>query len=116
MFYICCYTQSLIKIKYMEAIIGFFMIIGGMFLFNFLTKQYDKKQKRRNEEYKKMYPELEALGKLYQQKNFDTKRESLLIMQHHLRCINYEALKQNFTMVEFHDKKYKEEHLKLFGC
>jgi hypothetical protein len=26
------------------------------------------------------------------------------------------ALKQNFTMAEFHHKKYKEEHLKLFGC
>jgi hypothetical protein len=100
----------------MEAIIGFFMIIGAMFLFNFLTKQYDKEQKRRTEEYKKMYPELEALGKLYKQENFDTKKESLLIMQHHLRCNNYEALKQNFTMAEFHHKKYKEEHLKLFGC
>ncbi len=100
----------------MEAIIGFFMIIGAMFLFNFLTKQYDKEQKRRDEEYKKMYPELEALGKLYEQENFDTKKESLLIMQHHLRCVNYEGLKQSFSMVDYHNKKYKEEHLKLFGC
>ena len=87
-----------------------------MFLFNFLTKQYDKEQKRRIEDYKKMYPELEALGKLYEQENFDTKKESLLIMQHHLRCNNIEALRQNFLMAEFHHKKYKEEHLKLFGC
>jgi len=100
----------------MEAIIGFFMIIGAIFLFNFLTKQYDKEQKRKSEEYKNMYPELEMLEKLYQQENFDTKKESLLIMQHHLRCENYEALRQNFIMVEIHHKKYKEEHLNLFGC
>ena len=100
----------------MESIIGFFMIVGIIFLFNFISKQIEKKQKRRSEEYKKAYPELEALGRLYQQDNFDTKKESLLIMQHHLRCTNIETLRQNFKIVDYHNKKYKEEHLKLFGC
>jgi len=100
----------------MEAIILFFTIIGIIFLFNFITKQIEKKQNQRIEEHKKIYPELEALGRLYKQDNFDTKKESLLIMQHHLRCSNVEALRQNFTISDYHNKKYKEEHLKLFGC
>ena len=42
----------------MEAIILFFTIIGIIFLFNFITKQIEKKQNQRIEEHKKIYPEL----------------------------------------------------------
>lgn len=62
-----------------------------------------------------MYPELKLLENLYKNDDFDKKKESLLISQHHLRCMNYEALRGNFNSVKYHKKMYKQEHIKIFG-
>jgi len=91
------------------------MAIVFFCLFGFMCKQWEKEQKRDIEEYKKMYPELEALGKLYEKEDFDKRTESVLLAQHHLRCCNIEALRQNMTTTEFHYKRYKEEHAKNYG-
>lgn len=96
----------------MYGAITVIFILIGLFIIIKSIKYYKKKER---EEYNKNYPELELLGKLYKNPNFNKKRESLLIAQHHLRCVNYEVLKGNFNMVKYHNDRYKEEHKKIYG-